>query len=84
MHKHYLLKWTSRHIWDFMNLLEKAHAVFKTCLSKIKYLGNTINPRNHINHFYPELTFTTRKNTASPANAPLIEDEENHHTLTVE
>uniref|UniRef100_A0A1A8H4B8 BED-type domain-containing protein n=1 Tax=Nothobranchius korthausae TaxID=1143690 RepID=A0A1A8H4B8_9TELE len=39
--------------------LDMSYAVCKTCRSKIKYVGNTTNLRNHVSRFHPELLTTT-------------------------
>ena len=35
--------------------LETLHAICKACHTKIKYVGNTTNFRNHVSRFHPEL-----------------------------
>ncbi|XP_070408816.1 E3 SUMO-protein ligase ZBED1-like [Nothobranchius furzeri] len=48
--------------------LDMSYAVCKTCHSKIKYVGNTTNLRNHVSRFHPELlTITPAVEPPSPA-----------------
>lgn len=48
--------------------LDKTHAVCKICHTKIKYVGNTTNLRNHVSRFHSEkLTPSTIKETVDPA-----------------
>lgn len=48
--------------------LDKTHAVCKVCHTKIKYLGNTTNLRNHVSRFHSEkLTPATVKERPDPA-----------------
>ncbi|XP_033971454.1 zinc finger BED domain-containing protein 1-like [Trematomus bernacchii] len=48
--------------------LDKSHAVFKVCHTKIKYLGgNTTNLRNHLSRFHCEKLTPATKKTAEPA-----------------
>lgn len=49
------LKSISGHILYFVNRL---HTVCKHCHTKIKYVGNTTNLRNHVSRFHPEMLTT--------------------------
>ena len=50
--------------------LGKTHTVCKVCHTKIKYLENPANLRNHVSRFHPERlpsTLAAAKETAEPA-----------------
>lgn len=48
--------------------LDKTNAVCKICHTKIKYVGNTTNLRNHVSRFHSKkLTPSTIKETVDPA-----------------
>ncbi|XP_044151342.1 E3 SUMO-protein ligase ZBED1-like [Bufo gargarizans] len=48
--------------------LDKSYAVCKICHTKIKYLGNTTNLRNHVSRFHPEMLKPTTTTTTKEMN----------------
>ena len=56
--------------------LDKTHAVCKACHTKIKYLGNTTNLRNHVSRFHSELVTPVATSSATTAKERLLDPDQ--------